>query len=399
MKNGYLSQYFSGVIAKRLSAVEADRRKSNQHEFNGVAGMKNLFGKDRKKVTAKFIYLDDDNEAVSDTGFLTWYDARENHPTRSEYRLFFPTTAVSRCAAENDVLFIGLRPDDSVLVVIAAKESTIASQLVWLFGVDIGEKFSVSDDLDHENNRLEYASKCILEQIGVEIYDQDFNYLDEMLTRFSGSFPTTKVFSEYARSTLTHVDARDNPDEVLMLWLEREEILFRTLEKHLIEQQLAKGFADVDSFISYSLSVQNRRKSRVGQSLENHFETLLRARGIRYDRTKVTENRSKPDFIFPGIAEYHDPKFDASLLTMLGAKSTCKDRWRQVLAEADRIENKHLLTLEAAISTHQTDEMKSKNLQLVIPRAIHKTYTPAQQAWLMDVISFMHLLKIRQING
>ena len=296
-------------------------------------------------------------------------------------------------------MFIGLRPDDSVLVVIAAKESTIASQLVWLFGVDIGEKFSVSDDLEHENNRLEYASKCILEQIGVEIYDQDFNYLDEMLTRFSGSFPTTKVFSEYARSTLTQVDARDNPDEVLMLWLEREETLFRTLEKHLIEQQLAKGFADVDSFISYSLSVQNRRKSRVGQSLENHFETLLRARGIRYDRTKVTENRSKPDFIFPGIAEYHDPKFDASLLTMLGAKSTCKDRWRQVLAEADRIENKHLLTLEAAISTHQTDEMKSKNLQLVIPRAIHKTYTPAQQAWLMDVISFMHLLKIRQING
>ena len=104
-------------------------------------------------------------------------------------------------------------------------------------------------------------------------------------------------------------------------------------------------------------------------------------------------------FIFPGIAEYHDPKFDASLLTMLGAKSTCKDRWRQVLAEADRIENKHLLTLEAAISTHQTDEMMSKNLQLVIPRAIHKTNTPAQQTWLMDVISFMHLLKIRQING
>ena len=396
MKNGYLSQYFCGVMAKRLSAVEANLQKSNQHEFNGVAGMKTLFGKDRKKFTAKFIYLDDDNDAVSDTGFLTWYDARENHPTRSEYRLFFPTTAVSRCAAENDLLFIGLRPDESVLVVVAAKESTIASQLVWLFGVDVGDKFSVSGDLEHDNNRLEYASRYILEQIGVEVYNQDFNYLDEMLSRFSGVFPTTKVFSEYARSTLTHVDARDNPDEVLMLWLEREEVLFRTLEKHLIEQQLAKGFADVDSFISYSLSVQNRRKSRVGQSLENHFETLLKAREICYDRTKVTENRSKPDFIFPSIEKYHDSAFDASLLTMLGAKSTCKDRWRQVLAEADRIENKHLLTLEAAISTHQTDEMISKHLQLVIPRAIHKTYTIAQQEWLMDVTSFIAMLQSRQ---
>jgi hypothetical protein len=28
---------------------------------------------------------------------------------------------------------------------------------------------------------------------------------------------------------------------------------------------------------------------------------------------------------------------------MPGVKSTCKDRWRQVLAEADRIDHKHLL--------------------------------------------------------
>jgi hypothetical protein len=30
---------------------------------------------------------------------------------------------------------------------------------------------------------------------------------------------------------------------------------------------------------------------------------------------------------------------------MLGVKTTCSDRWRQVLAEADRIQLKHLLTL------------------------------------------------------
>jgi len=56
---------------------------------------------------------------------------------------------------------------------------------------------------------------------------------------------------------------------------------------------------------------------------------------------------------------------------MLGVKSTCKDRWRQVLAEADRIDQKHLLTLEAAISINQTAEMQSKQLQLVVPAAVH----------------------------
>ena len=39
-------------------------------------------------------------------------------------------------------------------------------------------------------------------------------------------------------------------------------------------------------------------------------------------------------------------------------KSTCKDRWRQVLSEADRIPNKHLFTLEAAISENQTSKCK-----------------------------------------
>lgn len=396
MKTGYLSQYFEGVIAKKLSIVEADSGKSNQHEFNGVAAMRFLLGKARQQFPARFIFLDDGNEPVTDNGYLTWYDAREKHPTRSEYRLFFPTTTVSKAASANDILFICLRPDKTILVIIATGNSTIASQLVWLFGVDIKEQFTVVSNLDEDKNRLEYISKLILEQIGIEVDDQNSDYLDEMIDRFDGKFPKTKEFSLYARSTLSGLDVRENPDIVLLSWLEQEEVLFRTLEKHLIRQQLDKGFSDVDEFISYSLSVQNRRKSRIGQALENHFEVILNAYGIRYDRTKITENRSKPDFIFPGIKEYHDVNFPVESLIMLGAKSTCKDRRRQVLAEANRIDHKHLLTLESAISTHQTAEMQSKKVQLVVPRPIHKTYTPAQQDWLMDVSSFIELLLDKQ---
>lgn len=67
-----------------------------------------------------------------------------------------------------------------------------------------------------------------------------------------------------------------------------------------------------------------------------------------------------------------------------------------MLAEADRIDHKHLLTLEASISRHQTDEMQAKNLQLVLPRGLHETYTPEQQAWLMDISSFAALVRERQ---
>ena len=155
----------------------------------------------------------------------------------------------------------------------------------------------------------------------------------------------------------------------------------------------------MDNFISFSLSVQNRRKSRVGLALENHLELLFQECGIQYSRTAVTENKSKPDFIFPGKIEYHNPQFNPMNLTMLGVKSTCKDRWRQVLAEADRINHKHLLTLEAAISTNQTDEMCAKDLQLVLPRSLHKTYTDNQREWLMDISEFAVLVSERQKMG
>ena len=81
---------------------------------------------------------------------------------------------------------------------------------------------------------------------------------------------------------------------------------------------------------------------------------------------------------------------------MLGVKSTCKDRWRQVLSEADRIRDKHLLTFEAAISANQTREMKYNHLQLVVPETIHNTYTERQQEWLMNVTEFIEMLQFRQ---
>lgn len=77
---------------------------------------------------------------------------------------------------------------------------------------------------------------------------------------------------------------------------------------------------------------------------------------------------------------------------MLGVKTTCKERWRQVLSEAKRIEKKHLLTLEPSISEDQTDEMKSDDLQLVVPKGLHETYKDSQQKWLLNLGDFISLI-------
>lgn len=67
-----------------------------------------------------------------------------------------------------------------------------------------------------------------------------------------------------------------------------------------------------------------------------------------------------------------------------------------MLPEAERIKHKHLITMEAAISENQTDEMIYNKVQLVVPRPLHKTFNTKQQAWLMDVNEFFELVEERQ---
>jgi hypothetical protein len=402
MKKGYLSEFFKGIAFKHLSAVECESHISHQHEFNGVKELKTLLGAERREFAATFLYMqDDDAEPVIDTGKLTWYDAREAHPKRSEYRLYYPETMVSINSSEGDLLVIARRLDDTLLVIVAERNSAMEHQLLWLFGVSNQKlpQFSVKGEEESDQIKLEFAARYILEQIGIEQTDTDETLLSGILGKFNDKFPATREFSAFARETLSDISAHDDPDSVILAWMDREEILFRTLERHLVEKRLEQGFIDenrVDTFLNYSMSVLNRRKSRAGSALENHLEFLFQEENIRFSRTPETERRARPDFLFPGINEYNDRAFPAISLNMLGVKRTCKDRWRQILTEADRIDVKHLFTLEPAISKNQTDEMASHRVVLVLPQKIHGTYTLEQKSVLINLSDFVKIVKARQ---
>lgn len=401
MKQGYLSQYFKGVAVKRLSAVEARPEISHQHEFNGVGNLSAVLGPaiPRRKFEATFFYLnDDDPDPIEAEGFVTWYDARENHKTRSENRLYFPSTIVSDNASEGDLLLIARKPDDTLIVIVAEAESTLENQLLWLMGEsDLTHPgFSVKGEIENDQVKLDFISRLILEQVGIEAAETEENYLEQMLGEFDGKFPTTSVLSEFVRNNLK-LNPLDDPDAVLVAWYEKEYILFRTLEEHFLGSKIKDGFPSVKEFLDLSLSVQNRRKSRAGSALQNHLTPIFNAYGLKFDTQGVTENKQKPDFLFPGAKEYHDRDFPTEKLLMLGAKTSCKDRWRQVLAEATRITDKHLCTLEAGISEDQTTQMKAHNLQLVIPKQYHSTFNENQRKWLLDLRDFVKLAQSKQL--
>lgn len=403
MKKGFLSEYFRSVASKRLSTVEIEPNASNQHEFNGVAGLKKILGTEKQYIKATFFYFEDDmEENMREEGDLTWYDSRKNHPKRSEFRLHFQETEVSRLAAPNDLFIMAIKNDGKAFIIIARQNSTAEHQLAWLFNLPehSGKSFAVQEESDNDSIKTGIFSQHLLEQLGIVLPSTEESCLEEMLCKFNGKFPSTLEFSAFARETVGDFDAYDNrADDVLSTWMQKEENLFRTLERHLVGKRIDEGFSGdtrVDTFISFSLSVQNRRKSRAGNALENHLSFLFERLNIKFSRTPQTEGHSKPDFLFPGIEEYQNPLFPARSLTMLGVKTTCKDRWRQILAEADRIEEKHLFTLQSGISQNQTDEMGAHKVQLVIPRQIHSSFSVGQQCQLMTLDDFVGLVRERQ---
>ncbi len=57
-----------------------------------------------------------------------------------------------------------------------------------------------------------------------------------------------------------------------------------------------------------------------------------------------------------------------------------------------RIAVKHLATLEPGISVAQTDEMKLKNVTLVVPKKLLPTYTANQRDRILSVSEFIELV-------
>ena len=390
---------FAEVAAKRLSAVEIQIDRSNQHELNGVARLKEMLGESSRKFQARFVYLgNEESQTVTANSTVTRYDARKNNPKRTEFRLYYTGSIVMDKAEEGDLLVIASLPNDTLLIIIAGHGTTYEQQVIWLFGIDpdIHSRVQVRDISADEIAKLGYAGRIILEEIGINNGETDESNLEEMLSRFNADFPSTHDFSVFAREKVGINTSLDDPDTTLMAWIDKEEQLFRTLENYFVLDQIENGFDNVESFISYSLSVHNRRKSRAGYSLQNHIRQIFIDHKICFTDQATTENNSKPDFLFPSIECYRDASYPVERLTMLGVKSTCKDRWRQVLTEADKIENKHLLTLEPSISENQTNEMRSQGLQLILPYELHSTYRPSQQGFIMSLSQFIGLLYERQ---
>ena len=212
-------------------------------------------------------------------------------------------------------------------------------------------------------------------------------------------FPSSLVMSGLAQDIGYQVDKvspqllERDPDTALLQWIELEYALFRALERKIYLPLIRPGFSDVELFISLANQVLNRRKSRAGHSLEHHLAKVFGMNGLPYEEQVITEGNKRPDFIFPNGSSYHNPEYPINKLMFLGVKTTCKDRWRQVINEADRIEHKYLFTLQQGISSNQLEEMRAENVTLVVPKIYINTYPPVFRDSIYSLKQFIDYTK------
>lgn len=213
-------------------------------------------------------------------------------------------------------------------------------------------------------------------------------------------FPASDVMSAAARNiqnqVYDHIEyIQTNPDKKIIDWTNMEYTLFRALEYARYGEMITKGFSSVDEFVRVANVVLNRRKSRAGKSLEHHLSAIFDGNGLEYSSQAVTEGNKKPDFIFPSSEAYHNSSFPVKNLISLAAKTTCKDRWRQIINEADRLKGqpKYLCTLQQGISGAQMDEMQAENVILVVPQPYIKTYPSDRQDRIWTLARFVKYVK------
>ena len=334
----------------------------------------------------------------------------ENHILKKERKIKWQDDFVTNCiftwyASKNELRMTGfgrgfdlLKPEYTGALFVMIKKSEEEYQ-GFMFNTeeDIQEFLDTFGLTPAETNR-----PIELNKIKPELREKQA--IDLFISGLQGEFPTSFEMSSAARMIYYQMcvgrkKAVSDPDMALLQWTEEEYRLFRAIEHSKYGATVAHGFSSVEDFITLANQVLNRRKSRAGKSLEHHLAAIFDEYRIQYTAQAITEGKKKPDFLFPSEAAYHDMSFSIEKLCTLAAKTTCKDRWRQILNEADRLrdENKYLCTMQQGISGAQMDEMQAERVILVVPKSYIKSYPKDRQDRIWTVGKFIEYIK--EIEG
>ncbi len=328
-----------------------------------------------------------EEEIVKGTDYTRFIDVKwqNDFTTKSRFKFYGSKNECHFTRFQKGFPFLS---DDNVgnLLVVTKIDSEFYEAFVLSSDVDIEEFFSAFGISSTETNGILPKSTELNAEAKLQILFQKF------IEQLTVDFPPTMELATGARNIffeafgLKSNIVLSRPDKELLNWIATEFDLFKAIENKRYGEIIRTPFPTVDELIKTANTILNRRKSRAGKSLEHHLSEIFNIWKLSYSSQAITEQNKKPDFIFPDLETYFSEPIGSNKLVFLGAKTTCKDRWRQIVGEADRIPQKHLFTLQQGISANQLKEMKSAGVTLVVPSPYLKSFSKEhiEDIWTLD---------------
>lgn len=311
---------------------------------------------------------------------ITWYGAAKHEYRLTRFGKDFPFLNED---VVGDLLVLIAKSRDDFLAYVLDFDEDI-EDIQTALGVEAFERWGVYRD-------------------GVaQVTESEDECIDRKIREFSAAlkdFPTGEIFSQTTRNLLEEClkqFAKLSPDDALIRSYQTEYQLFQSVERQVCQNDVSgRLFRNIDDFLHTAASIMNRRKARAGRSFENHVEHLLTKAGIPHKMRPVLGADGRPDIVIPDEKAYFDPAFPVDRLFVVGLKTTCKDRWRQVLNEGRRVQAKHILTLQQGISGPQLQEMHAAGVSLVVPQSLHKSFPKDGAMALLSIEAFLNTVKDR----
>jgi hypothetical protein len=146
---------------------------------------------------------------------------------------------------------------------------------------------------------------------------------------------------------------------------------------------IVTNYWSVDALL---LSAAQQRKSRAGYSFEHHIEYLLRTGDIPFHKQVVLEAKKRPDFVLPSRELYLADDRTRIDALVLSAKTTLRERWKQVNREVRNCVL-FLATLDENVAGNAIADMAAQGIILVVPESL-KTSKITEYAKHDNVIDF-----------
>ena len=390
---------FKGTEVYTKFLTRNDTRANPKNHQNGVLISQNaesivcpkLMNKDEKGNLDRYIKIDFYHEKYTKTEsgviekkqcFVSQKNSRfiSYASKKGEYRI----TRIPKIEEENiGALFVLVRmANDAYQAFIFNDDLDVDKYLDTCGGFPLEENYEIREDDTLGREFVDNLMKKIRTNKISKRNILECFFSEQVKTVKEKGYPNAEEMVKKAHKIRSIIDkdfAQSTPDEMLLKGFRAEYVLFRAIEAFVFKPMVCKKkFRTVGEFAYIANKVLNARKSRAGKSFENQLLEVFKINGICLDFQVRTEDGYIPDFIFPSKKMYELAEKEPDLekrkkiinncgIVFLAAKTTCKERWNQILSEVKILEETYLCTLQSIFSQSQLEQMRERNVRLVIP--------------------------------